>query len=212
MTTEAQSHDATRDARTPRSELEEMMRRWIDANVRASATGDWQSTLGAHYTQDAEYRWDIGPDETFIARGVREIREIAIGYQMQGFEHWSYPYERVVIDDARCEAVGFWRQVSPFQRADGSTIEVPGMGSSWFRYGGDYKWSHQQDFFDLGSVVSTLRDLAAVGLLPEPLKKKMQLLARGGHMPGHSARPGRASPLHKLRGNLALARIALLGR
>ena len=105
----------------------------------------------------------------------------------------------------RGEAVGYWRQVSPFKRADGTPIEVTGMG-------GDYKWSHQQDFFDLGSVVSTLRDLAAAGLLPEPLKKKMQMLARGHQMPGHTRRPEAASALHKLRGNLALARIALLGR
>jgi hypothetical protein len=204
--------EASRRPNVNRSELEETMRRWIAANVQASATGDWRSTLGAHYTDDAEYRWDIGPDESFVARGVEQIRELAIGYQMQGFEHWSYPYERVVIDDVRGECVGYWRQVSPFKRADGSPFEVPGLGTSWFRYGGNYKWSHQQDVFDLASVVSTLRDLAAAGLLPAPLKTKMQMLARGKLMPGHTARPGRASPVHKLRGNLALARIALFGR
>jgi hypothetical protein len=198
--------------RASRAELEEMVRRWLDANRRATATGDWKSTLGAHYTEDATYRWDIGPDETFIARGVQEIREIAIGYQMAGFEHWDYPYERVVIDEAAGEVVGFWRQVSPYKRKDGTAFEVPGLGSSWFRYGGNYKWAEQRDFFDLGCVVSTLRDLAAEGHLPEPLKKKMQMLARGQQMPGHSVRPNRASPLQKLRGNLALARVALLGR
>ncbi|MDB4974978.1 MAG: hypothetical protein JWN48_3319 [Myxococcaceae bacterium] len=215
MTTQSEPQRHTHAAlgnQVTRSELEETMRRWLAAHDHATASGDWQSTLGAFYTDDAEYRWDIGPDESFVARGLKEIRELAIGYQMQGFEHWRYPYERVIIDDVRGEAVGYWRQISPFRRADGSYIEVPGMGSSWFRYGGNYKWSAQQDLFDLASVVATLRDLAAAGLLPEPLKKKMQLLARGQHMPGHTARPGRASPLHKLRGNLALARIALLGR
>jgi hypothetical protein len=195
-----------------RSELEEMVRRWLDANRRAEATGDWKTTLGAHYTEDAEYRWDLGADESFVARGVAEIREVAIGYQMQGFENWTYPYDRVVIDEVKGEVVGFWRQVSPFKRPDGSAYEVPGLCGSWFRYGGGYKWSHQQDFFDLGCVIATLRDLAAAGLLSEPLKKKMQLLARGGQIPGHSSRPNRASKLLKLRGNLALARIALLGR
>jgi hypothetical protein len=195
-----------------RAELEEMMARWLDANRRAEATGDWKNTLGAHYTDDAEYRWDLGPDETFVARGVAEIREIAIGYQMQGFENWSYPYHRVVIDDVKGEVVGFWRQVSPFKRADGSPYEVPGLCGSWFRYGGNFKWSHQQDFFDLGCIIATLRDLAGAGLLPAALKKKMQMLARGESMAGHAARPGRASKREKLRGNLALARIALLGR
>jgi hypothetical protein len=198
--------------RAPRAELEEMMRRWLDAHRRATETGDWKSTLGAHYTDEAVYRWDIGPDETFVARGVKEIRELAIGYQMEGFEHWDYPYERVIIDDVKGEVVGYWRQVSPFKRPDGSSIEVPGLGSSWFRYGSNYQWAEQRDFFDLGCVVSTLRELAADGLLPEPLRRKMQMLARGKQMPGHSVRPDRASPLRKLRGDPALARIAMLGR
>ncbi len=198
--------------RVSRAELEEMVQRWLDANRRAEATGDWKTTLGAHYTDDAEYRWDLGPDETFVAHGLTEIKEIAIGYQMQGFEGWTYPYERVVIDEVKGEVVAFWRQVSPFKRADGSSYEVPGGGGSWFRYGGNYKWSHQQDFFDLGCVVATLRDLAAAGLLPDALKKKMQMHTRGQQMAGHTKRPGRASPQQKLRGNLALARIALLGR
>lgn len=196
----------------PRAELEEMMARWLAANRRAQETGDWKTTLGAHYTDDAEYRWDLGADEVFLARGVAEIRETAIGPQMEGFENWSYPYQRVIIDDVRGEVVGFWRQVSPFQRADGTYYEVPGVCGSWFRYGGDFKWSHQEDFFDLGCVIATLRDLAGAGLLPDSLKKKMQRLARGQTMPGHAPRPGRATPLEKLRGNLALARIALLGR
>ncbi|HVZ33906.1 MAG TPA: hypothetical protein VG963_15875 [Polyangiaceae bacterium] len=201
-----------RGRQVSRAELEKTMQLWLDANRRAEATGDWKTTLGAHYTDDAEYRWDLGPDETFVARGVNEIKEVAIGYQMQGFEGWTYPYHRVVLDEVKGEAVGFWRQISPYKRPDGSFYEVPGLCGSWFRYGGDYKWSHQHDFFDLGSVIATLRDLAAAGLLPEPLKKKMQMLARGHRMPGHEPRPGRASALHKLRGNLALARIALLGR
>lgn len=199
-------------ARYSRTELEDMVQRWVAAHDRATEAGDWKSTLGAFYTVDAEYRWELGPDETFIARGVHDIREIAVGYQMQGFERWRYPYERVVIDEAKGEVVGFWRQISPYRRADGTFYEVPGLGSSWFRYAGNYEWSHQQDFFDLGCVVATLRDLAAAGLLPEALKKKMQMRARGELMAGHSPRPGRASLLDKARGNLALARIALLGR
>jgi hypothetical protein len=143
---------------------------------------------------------------------VTQIKEVAIGYQMQGFEGWTYPYDRTVIDEAKAEVVGFWRQVSPFKRPDGSFYEVPGVCGSWFRYGGDYKWSHQEDFFDLSSVIATLRDLAAAGLLSEPLKKKMQMRARGQQLAGHTPRPSRSSTLHKLRGNLALARIALVGR
>jgi hypothetical protein len=211
-TTQSYADAASRASRASRAELEEMMQRWLDAHRRAEATGDWKNTLGAHYTEDAEYRWDLGPDQTFVAHGLQEIREVAIGDQMEGFDGWSYPYERVVIDEQKGEIVGFWRQVSPFQRPDGTFYIVPGLGSSWFRYAGNFKWSHQQDFFDLGCVVATLRDLAAAGLLPDRLKRKMQMLARGQHMAGYASRPERASPLRKLQGNLALARIALLGR
>jgi hypothetical protein len=203
---------APRTPRAARAELEEMMQRWLDAHRRAEATFDWKNTLGAHYTEDAEYRWDLGPDQTFVAHGLQEIREVAIGEQMEGFDGWSYPYERVVIDEQKGEIVGFWRQVSPFKRSDGSFYAVPGLGSSWFRYAGNFKWSHQQDFFDLGSVVATLRDLAGAGLLPDKLKRKMQMLSRGQRMAGYAPRPERASPLRKLQGNLALGRIALLGR
>lgn len=210
---QAQAQPNTRASQAvTRAELEEMMKRWLDANQRAQNSGDWATTLSAHYTDDAEYRWDLGPDETFVARGVEEIREIAIRTQMVGFENWSYPYQRVVMDEVSGEVVGFWRQVSPFKRPDGSYYEVPGLCGSLFRYGGNFKWSYQQDFFDLGCVIATLRDLAAAGLLPDALKKKMQMLARGQHMAGHTPRPGRATKLEKLRGNLALARIALLGR
>lgn len=51
METEAQGVVGVRNV--ARAELEEMMRRWIDANERATATGDWKSTLGAFYTDDA---------------------------------------------------------------------------------------------------------------------------------------------------------------
>lgn len=210
QTQNAQTNPAPRPV--PRAELEEMVRRWIDAHDRATASRDWKSTLGAFYTDDAEYRWDLGPDETFLARGIAAIRDIGVGYQMEGFEDWSYPYERVVIDEQKGEVVGFWRQISPHRRPDGSFYAVAGLGTSHFRYGGDFKWSYQQDFLDLASVVATIRELAAEGLLPDALKKKMQLRARGQLMPGLSLRPDRPSAARKLRGNLALGRIALFGR
>jgi hypothetical protein len=210
METQTQGSSGVRHA--SRAELEEMFRRWIEAHDRATATGNWKDTLGAYYSDDAEYRWDLGPDETFLVRGLHDIREIGVGYQMEGFERWSYPYERWVIDETKGEIVGFWRQISPYKRPDGTFYQVAGYGTSWFRYAGNFKWSHQQDYLDLASVVATLRDLAAAGLLPEALKQKMQMRARGKLMPGLSLRADRATALQKLRGNLALARVALVGR
>ena len=50
----------------PREELEEMMRRWLAANKAAEAAGDWKP-MAEFYTADAEYTWNLGPTEEFIA-------------------------------------------------------------------------------------------------------------------------------------------------
>ncbi len=196
----------------PREELEEMVARWLEANKKAEQEGNWAKHLGPFYTDDAEYRWNMGPNEEFVARGRRQIKEWALGVQMQGFEDWSYPYDRMLIDEKLGEVVGFWRQVAPAQREDGSSYQVQGVGGSWFRYAGNYQWCWQRDFFDLGNVKALLFELAADGKLDPAVKKKISQLAKGQLLPGHE-RLGEAPGLwKKARGLLAMARIALLGR
>ncbi|HHH30519.1 MAG TPA: nuclear transport factor 2 family protein [Polyangiaceae bacterium] len=197
----------------PREELEEMMRRWLAANARAEAEGDWKRHLGPMYTDDAEYRWNVGPNEAFEAIGKAQILDWALGEQMQGFETWRYPYGKVLIDETQGEIVAFWKQIAPAKRADGSDYEVAGVGGSHFRYAGDYKWSWQLDFFDFGNVMALFMELAADGKLEDTVKRKIQRVARGHGLAGHSKiRPGADSLLRKLEGGLAMARIVLLGR
>lgn len=198
--------------RCPREELEEMVQRWLEANRRGEAEGDWARHLGPLYTDDAEYRWAVGPGEEFVARGRSEIERWACGVQMKGFEGWTYPYDRVVIDEAKGEVVGFWRQVSPFRRPDGSAIEVPGVGCSWFRYAGGQRWCWQRDLFDLMSVFATLMEINAQGQLSAPLKQKIAKLARGGTLEGHERVRPPIGLLTRVRQGAALARVALLGR
>ena len=81
----------------PRAELEEMVERWLQANRDAEQEGNWPKYLGAMYTEAAEYRWNIGPNEEFVARSRKEIEEWALGVQMEGFEEWRYPYHRILI-------------------------------------------------------------------------------------------------------------------
>jgi len=212
MTHTAKQKTESIPAKYPRAELEQMVRRWLDANQRAEQTGDWQTTLGAHYTDDAEYSWDLGPNERFVARGVTEIRQWALGAQMEGFDGWRYPYDNVLIDEAQGQVVGFWHQVSPFRRPDGSAYEVAGLGGSWFRYGGDYKWSWQRDFFDFGNVMATFSELAAAGHLNGTIKDKIRKVARGHALPGHVKLPHPITLAQRVKGGLALARIALIGR
>lgn len=195
----------------PREELEEMMDRWLEANRNAEREGNWSKYLGAHYTDDAVYRWNVGPNEEFWAHGVEEIREVALGYHMRGFEEWHYPYETVLIDDKQGQVVGFWRQLAPYKRSDGSDYEIAGVGGSWFKYAGDFKWGWQRDFFDFGNTKSVFFELAGAGHLNPTIREKIRRQAKGELLPGHH--PIREEPglLQKLKNVQALVRIALFG-
>ena len=130
----------------PRTELEEMLRRWVAANDEAGRTGDW-SPMGDFYTEDALYTWNNGPGWEFAARGRQEITDWVFGTEMAGLEHWTYPYVRTLIDDEKGEILGVWRQLAPDRGPDGAPYEIAGTGGSWFRYAGNFRWSWQRDFF-----------------------------------------------------------------
>lgn len=196
-----------------RAELQQTMDAWLEANRRAEAAGDWIKYLGPFYTDDAVYRWNIGPNEEFEARGRREIEDVAIGYQMKGFEGWEYPYQRVLIDETLGEIVAFWKQIAPVKRADGTDYEVAGVGGSWFRYAGDGKFSEQRDFFDLGNVFSLFAELAADGHLNPVIAEKVQTKVKSKTLlRGHRHLRPPAGLRDKLRTGAAMARIVLRGR
>jgi hypothetical protein len=197
----------------PREELEEMMERWLEANRNAEREGDWSTYLGAHYTDDAVYRWNVGPNEEFWARGLKEIKEVALGYHMKGFEDWVYPYDAVLIDEKQGQVVGFWRQLAPFKRADGRDYEIAGVGGTWFKYAGDFKWSWQRDFFDFGNAKSIFIELAGAGHLNPTIRQKIHQQAKAGAelLPGHEKLHQEPSKLEKLKNLRAMIRIALFG-
>ena len=168
----------------PRSEMEEMMRRWLKANEDAEAAGDWRG-LADYYTADAEYSWNLGPTEDFVARGREQIRDWVMGTEMEGLDGWEYPYDAVLIDDQRGEVVAFWRQVAPAKRPDGSRYEIKGMGGSWFRYGGNHQWSWQRDFFDFGNAMACFMELIQTGNLSPAMQTRVERAMAGEVMPGH---------------------------
>lgn len=194
-----------------REELEEMVDRWLSANRTAEAEGDWIRHLGPMYGHDAEYSWNMGPNREFIARGRQQIEEWALGVHMEGFEKWRYPYDKVLIDQKQGEVIGIWRQVAPVRRRDGQTYEVAGVGGSWFRYGGNFQWCWQRDFFDLGNVKAMFMELAADGQLDPAVKQRLSRLAKGQALPGvYPINPPRGLA-SRLKGVLAMARIVLMG-
>jgi hypothetical protein len=167
----------------PREELEQMMQRWLDTNKKCEALGDWRP-LAELFTEDATYGWNLGPAGEFMAVGRDEIREVALGLEMGGLDGWTYPYQEVLIDERKGQVIGLWKQVADATRADGSSYVVPGVGGSWFRYGGNLQWSWQRDFFDFGNAAATFIEMIKDGTLSEGMTKRMERAA-AGEQPGH---------------------------
>ncbi len=168
----------------PREELEEMVDRWVAANDEAGRSGDW-SKMSAFFTEDAVYSWNTGANWEFVARGRQQIHEWAFDSEMSGLEHWTYPYIRRLIDDQKGEFIGIWRQVAPVEDPDGAPYEIAGTGGSWFRYGGDFKWAWQRDFFDHANAGAVFGKMAQNGQLTERMLERMK---KGSKMPGWTRR------------------------
>ena len=163
-----------------REEMEEMVRRWIAANDKAGASGDW-SEMPNFYTEDAVYSWNNGANWEFVARGRQQIAEWAFGSEMSGLENWTYPYLRTLIDDRKGEFIGIWRQVAPVNDPEGTPYEIRGTGGSWFRYAGNYQWEWQRDFFDHGNAGAVFGAMAKNGDLTPKMLERMK---KGSKMPG----------------------------
>jgi hypothetical protein len=170
-----------------REELENWVERWLDANREAEKAGDWKP-LADFYTDDATYGWNIGPKEDVMCVGVEEIREIALGLEMEGLENWVYEYQKVLIDDKLNEIVGFWKQI--VNKGDGTQDEIYGIGGSWFRLTAqgedtELKIEWQRDFFDFGHVQKMFMKLIESGDLTPTMQKRIERSLAGDQLPGY---------------------------
>jgi hypothetical protein len=120
-----------------------------------------------------------------MAVGKEEIRRYALGTEMEGLGGWTYPYQRVLIDDVQGEVLGLWRQVADSTRPDGSHYEIAGLGGSWFRYAGGYQWSWQRDFFDVGNATATFLEMITAGTLTPGMQLRMEKAMSKERQPGH---------------------------
>jgi hypothetical protein len=160
-----------------RAELEKTMDIWLQANEKAEATGDWRC-LADCYTEDCYYAWDI-PSGLYEARGRENIRATCVGDAMDPYAGWTYPYEKIVIDEKKGEAFCWWWQTPPkdaggkaLQNADGSPMRV--IGASWFKYGGNYQWCEQRDFYDFGKTMEFIDQCADKGALSDLAMERRQ--------------------------------------
>jgi hypothetical protein len=165
-----------------RQELEDWVERWLEANRVCEQKGDWKP-LADFYTQDATYGWNIGPKEDVMCVGRDEIRDVALGLEMEGLENWVYEYQKVLVDEKLGEIVGFWKQI--VNKTDGSQDEIYGIGGSWFRLDSDSKIEWQRDFFDFGHVSKMFMNLIESGDLSEGMQRRIERSAAGEKLPGY---------------------------
>ncbi|MBU9763181.1 nuclear transport factor 2 family protein [Mycobacterium sp. TNTM28] len=165
-----------------REALEAWSDRWLKANQEAEKAGDWKP-LAEFYTEDATYGWNIGPKEDVMCVGKDEIRDTALGLEMEGLENWVYEYQRVLIDEKQNEIVGFWKQIA--HKSDGSTAEIYGIGGSWFRLNDQLLIEWQRDFFDFGHVQKAFMNLISSGDLTATMQKRIERSLAGEKLPGY---------------------------
>ncbi|OBK79921.1 nuclear transport factor 2 family protein [Mycobacterium sp. 1164985.4] len=166
----------------PREALEKWVEQWLEANREAERNGDWKP-LAEFYTDDATYGWNIGPKEDVMCVGKDEIREVALGLEMEGLENWVYEYQKVLVDDKQGEIVGFWKQIA--NKSDGTNDEIYGIGGSWFRLDEDLKIEWQRDFFDFGHVAKGYAKLIESGDLSPGMQKRIERSLAGEKLPGY---------------------------
>lgn len=166
-----------------RSELDEMVQRWVVENQRCEEKRDWKP-LADMYTEDATYGWNYGPTQEFMAVGRTEIRELALGQEMRGLDGWTYPYQQFVIDERSGDVIGFWKQIYEGKRPDGRPYSPEGIGGSWFRYGGNFQWSWQRDFFDFGNVSAMFLDMIKNNALSAGMQERITRSVSGEPLPG----------------------------
>ena len=175
-----------------REALEDWADRWLQANREAEQAGDWKP-LAEFYTDDASYGWNIGPKEDVMCLGKDQIREVALGLEMEGLENWVYEYQKVLIDDAQNEIVGFWKQIA--HKSDGGTDEIYGIGGSWFRLDENLLIEWQRDFFDFGHVQKAFMNLIGSGDLTPTMQKRIERSLAGEKLPGYYPLGQAPSPL-----------------
>jgi hypothetical protein len=165
-----------------REQLDDWVERWLQANKDSEAAGDW-TNLADFYTEDATYGWNIGPKEDVMCVGKNEIRDVALGLEMEGLDNWVYEYQKVLVDEKQNEIVGFWKQI--VHKTDGTDDVIYGIGGSWFRLNDELLIEWQRDFFDFGHVAYMFGKLIGSGDLSEGMQKRIERSVAGEQLPGY---------------------------
>jgi len=174
-----------------RAEIDEFWETWLEVNREAERIGDWR-IMAEWYAEDATYGWMYSVDEHFMAVGRDQIRDYAIGIEMDGFDGWHYDYVCTMIDEKKSMVLGFWKQRSGIiDDKTGGEYEILGIGGSWFglerQVGGAddglIKFAWQRDWFDMPSTAHTFMEILKSGKAPDTLLERIKVSGHG--VPGH---------------------------
>jgi hypothetical protein len=184
-----------------RAEIEEFWETWLAVNREAERIGDWR-IMAEWYAEDATYGWMYSVDEHFMAVGRDQIRDYAIGIEMDGLDGWHYDYQCTMIDEVKGMVLGFWKQRSGIVNDEtGREYEILGIGGSWFGVerqvggadDGQLKFAWQRDWFDMPSTAHTFVEIIKAGKAPDTLLKRMSV--SGLDVPGHYRHQDIPSPV-----------------
>ena len=148
----------------------------------ARLLGDWKP-LAEMYTEDATYGWNYGPKDDLMAVGRDEIRDLALGQEMDGLEGWEYPYQQFVIDDAAATSSDSGSRCPRRTRDDGT---IDGIGGSWFGLRRLPMVPWQRDFFDFGNVQKASSSSDRVRRArSEGMQERIERSLAGEKLPGY---------------------------
>lgn len=151
-----------------REEVEDTVRRFVAAFKQAEATNKWAWLADEFYHQDCRYECPYAGAMPVVARNRDEIRATHYGRDMLvGWEGWTFPYLGWAVNGE--QIITHWMNRGPGKRADGSYFET--HGCSFITYGGQGKFIHQIDLFDLAHQMHLCDELEAAGLLSPQLKQ-----------------------------------------
>ena len=174
-----------------RAEIDEFWETWLEVNREAERIGDWR-IMAEWYAEDATYGWMYSVDEHFMAVGRDQIRDYAIGIEMDGFVGWHYDYVCTMVDEQKSMVLGFWKQRSGIVNDEtGGEYEILGIGGSWFGLerqvggadDGKIKFAWQRDWFDMPSTAHTFMEILKAGKAPDTLLERIKVSGHG--VPGH---------------------------
>ena len=165
----------------PRSELEEMIRRFVAANDKAGDTGDWEP-LADVLRRGRDLLLEQRPEAR--VRGARPRRDPPLRVRHRDGRPREVDVPVRARADRRPGRRGD-RRLAPGRagdaQADGTPYEIAGTGGSWFRYGGNFQWVWQRDFFDHANAGAAFIAMAKDGKLSEGMQRRM---SQGTKAPG----------------------------